>query len=29
MMTGDQISDLFDRRIVLARANGWHQALPG
>lgn len=29
VMTADQISDLFDRRVGLARANGWCQALPG
>lgn len=28
-LTNDHISILFDRRIVLAKANGWYQALPG
>lgn len=28
LLTDDRISTLFDRRIVLARANGWYQALP-
>lgn len=29
LLTDDHISTLFDRRIVLAQANGWYQALPG
>ena len=29
LFTNDHLSTLFDRRIVLAQANGWYQALPG
>jgi iron complex transport system ATP-binding protein len=29
LLTDDHISTLFDRRIILAQANGWYQALPG
>jgi len=29
LLTEDQISTLFDRRIVLAQSHGWYQALPG
>ncbi len=29
LLTDDHISSLFDRRIVLAQANGWYQFLPG
>ncbi len=29
LLTDDYISNLFDCRIVLAKANGWYQALPG
>jgi iron complex transport system ATP-binding protein len=29
VLTDDQVSTLFDHPIVLARANGWYQALPG
>jgi iron complex transport system ATP-binding protein len=29
LLTNDHLSNLFDRRIVLAQANGWYQALPG
>ena len=29
LLTNDHLSTLFDRRIVLAQANGWYQALPG
>ncbi|MBI3356429.1 MAG: ATP-binding cassette domain-containing protein [Nitrospirae bacterium] len=29
LLTDDQISTLFGRRIVLAQANGWYQTLPG
>ncbi len=29
LLTDDHFSTLFDRRIVLAQANGWYQALPG
>ena len=29
LLTGDHISSLLDRRIVLAQANGWYQFLPG
>lgn len=28
LLTDDQVSTLFDHPIVLAQANGWHQALP-
>jgi iron complex transport system ATP-binding protein len=28
LLTDNQISTLFDRRIVLAQASGWYQALP-
>lgn len=29
LITGDQVSRLFDRTITLVQANGWYQALPG
>jgi iron complex transport system ATP-binding protein len=29
LLNNDRISDLFDLPIVLAKANGWYQALPG
>jgi iron complex transport system ATP-binding protein len=29
LLTDNQISTLFDRRIILAQSNGWYQALPG
>ncbi|MDH5253510.1 MAG: ATP-binding cassette domain-containing protein, partial [Nitrospira sp.] len=29
LLNNDRISELFDQRIVLAKANGWYQALPG
>jgi iron complex transport system ATP-binding protein len=29
LLTNDRLSTLFDRRVVLAQANGWYQALPG
>ena len=29
LITGDQISRLFDNKITLVQANGWYQALPG
>lgn len=29
LLTDNHISTLFDRRICLAQANGWYQALPG
>jgi iron complex transport system ATP-binding protein len=29
LLNADRISSLFDRRIILAQANGWFQALPG
>ena len=29
LITGDQISRLFDSKITLVQANGWYQALPG
>jgi iron complex transport system ATP-binding protein len=28
VLTGDSISELFDRKVILAQANGWYQALP-
>jgi len=29
LITSDQVSRLFDRKITLVQANGWYQALPG
>ena len=29
LLNNDRVSELFDQRIVLAKANGWYQALPG
>ncbi|MDH4236276.1 MAG: ribonuclease HI [Nitrospira sp.] len=29
LLNNDRISELFDHSIVLAKANGWYQALPG
>ncbi|MDF0673683.1 MAG: ribonuclease HI [Nitrospira sp.] len=29
LLTSDQLSRLFDRKLTLVQANGWYQALPG
>jgi iron complex transport system ATP-binding protein len=29
LLTSEQVSRLFDRKISLVQANGWYQALPG